>query len=391
MTQWLDITVVFLLGSAIGWLSLRYRFPNAVAQVVLGVVLGSAVLGWVTHGRVLHLLGEVGVVLLLGLAGLNLGLDRMIAGGRTGFLVALLGIALSIGGGYAIGIFFGSGAAESLYLGLAMGATSIGITVQVLEQFGLIGSRIADIVISAAVLDDVVVLYLLGAAHGFFGVDTAAFHATAFVLLAIAAVGGLYWVIRALTRWAFASGLIGHPVSRGLWIILAITLGAVLTQFLGMSLVVGAFFAGIGIAGGLPDNVAMKGGLELHPLVLIFMPFFFVMIGVQFDWTALSAPNSFWLLLSVIVAGIAAKTLGGIIGATGIPEWRDRCLVGFGMVARGEVALVIATLGLKQGHLTQPVYSAILVMAIIAAVMGPLLMTPFAKHAALQLQIDKSH
>ncbi|MEJ8568831.1 cation:proton antiporter [Elongatibacter sediminis] len=381
MTQWLDIILVFLLGGLISWLSMRYRFPNAVAQVVLGVILGTAVLGWVPHSVLLHDLGEIGVVLLLGVVAMGLGLPRLKAGGWAGAQVALLGIAFSIGGGYAIGQAFDFPIEETIYLSLALGATSIGITVQVLEQFSLITHRIAEIVIAAAVLDDLIVLYFLGLAHGLLGGGYGPAESMKFFLGAFLAIGGLYWVGRTATVWAFRFRLISHPFAQGLWAVAMIALGAVVTRSLGMSLVVGAFFAGLSIAGGLPESQAKKGALALRPLVLGFMPFFFVMIGVQFDWTALSAANALWLLLSVIAVGILAKTLGGIIGAASVANWRDRWLVGFGMVARGEVALVIATLGLKQGHLTQPVYAAILVMAVTAAVIGPLLMTPLAKRA----------
>jgi Kef-type K+ transport system membrane component KefB len=162
-----DILVVLVLGGGLSWLSQRLRFPNAVAQVVLGVLLGTAVLGWVPHSPVLHEFGAVGVVLLLGVAGLELGLGRLTAAGPTGAFVATLGIVFSVVGGYGIGILYGSAGDEALYLGLALGATSIGITVQLLEQFGLIGHRVADILVAAAVIDDVIALYLLGAAHGF--------------------------------------------------------------------------------------------------------------------------------------------------------------------------------------------------------------------------------
>ena len=98
MTQWLDIVLVFLFGGMNSWLSMRFRFSNAVAQVVLGVILGTAVLGWVPHSELLHDLGAIGVVLLLGVAGMELGLPRLKAGGWAGAMVALLGIAFSVGG-----------------------------------------------------------------------------------------------------------------------------------------------------------------------------------------------------------------------------------------------------------------------------------------------------
>lgn len=186
-----DVLVVLVLGGALGWLSRRLNFPNAVAHVVLGVLLGSAMLGWVLHNPLLHTLGEVGVMVLLGVAGLEVGIDRLKAAGWAGTAVAVLGIVFSFAGGYAIAHLYGSPSDEAMYLGLALGATSIGITVQVLEQFAVIAHRVADIVIAAAVIDDIIALYALGAVHGFFSEGLGTAEVLSFVVLAMVLLGGL--------------------------------------------------------------------------------------------------------------------------------------------------------------------------------------------------------
>lgn len=382
MTAVGDVLLVLVLGSALGWLSQRFNLPNAVAQVVLGVLLGTAVLGWVPHSPALHTVGEIGVVLLLGVAGLELGFDRLRAAGWAGAAVATLGIVFSVGGGYAIGHLYGSPGDEAVYLSLALGATSIGITVQVLEQYGLIGHRVADIVIAAAVIDDVIVLYLLGAAHGFLSEGFSAAEALSFVGLAIAVLGGLFFVSRAITRWASRHGLIAGGWSRGAWILTVVALGASLTHALDLSSVVGAFFAGVGTGGGLADVIRDRSAQSLRPLVLLLMPFFFVMIGVQAQWDVVDEPALRWLLVALILVAIIAKTLGGLLGAVGIDGWRERALIGLGMVARGEVALVIATLGFDQGHITRAVFDALVITTVSVALLGPALMVPFAKHLA---------
>lgn len=374
-----DILVVLVLGGGLSWLSQRLRFPNAVAQVVLGVLLGTAVLGWVPHSPVLHELGEVGVVLLLGVTGLKLGLGRLTAAGSTGAFVATLGIAFSVVGGYGIGILYGTPGDEALYLGLALGATSIGITVQLLEQFGLIGHRVADVLVAAAVIDDVIALYLLGAAHGFLSDGLSAPGILGYVVLAVIVLGGMFVVCRLLIRWALRRALIDSRWPRSAWTLTVIGLGALLTDALGLSSVVGAFFAGVGAGEGLNEDVRERSARQLQPLVLMMMPFFFVMIGVQAQWDVLDQSASLWLVVGLIVFAVLAKVLGGVLGALRIDRWRERWLIGFGMVARGEIALVIATLGFEQGHLTRPLFVSIVLMTIVLAVLGPLLMTPFAR------------
>lgn len=382
MTTLSDTLVVLVLGGGLSWLSQRLRFPNAVAQVLFGVLLGTAVLGWISHTPMLHAVGEVGVVMLLGVAGLELGLDRLTKAGTTGVLVAVLGIVLSVAGGFGIAMLYGSPSDEALYVGLALGATSIGITVQLLEQFALIGHRVADILIAAAVIDDVFTLLLLGAAHGFLGGGLNALEVLGYVVLAVLVLGGLFFACRFSTRWAWHHALIGSRWRRAVWVLTAVGLGALTTESLGLSSVVGAFFAGVGAGEGLADDISEQSAKDLQPAVLVLMPFFFVMIGIQAQWDILGQPGLLWLAIGLAAIAVSAKALGGVLGALRIDQWRERWLIGFGMVARGEIALIIATLGFEQGHLAHPVFVAIVLVTIVLTILGPLLVTPFARRVA---------
>ena len=380
-----DIVLILVLGGGLSWLSLRLHFPNAVAQVLLGVLLGTALLGWVSHSPVLHAAGEIGVVLLLGVAGLELSLDRLTAAGSTGFLVALFGIVFSVAGGYGIAMLYGSPIDEALYVGLALGATSIGITVQLLQQFGLVGHRIADILVAAAVIDDVIALYLLGAAHGVLSDGFSIPDVLGYVLLAVVVLGGLFVVCRWLTGWVSSRALIDKRWRRSIWTLTAIGLGALLTASLGLSSVVGAFFAGIGVGEGLADEASETCASDLQPAVLVLMPFFFVMIGVQAQWDILNQPALLWLVVGFIAFAIISKAIGGVLGALSVASWNDRWLIGFGMIARGEVGLIIASIGSAQGHITRPIFVALVLTTIVVSVVGPMLMLPFAKRLRTHL------
>tara|TARA_R110002096_G_scaffold179709_3_gene356766 strand:- start:8537 stop:9706 length:1170 start_codon:yes stop_codon:yes gene_type:complete len=380
-----DVVLILILGGGLSWLSLRLRFPNAVAQVLLGVLLGTALLGWVSHTPVLHALGELGVVLLLGVAGLELRLDRLTAAGSTGLLVALFGIVFSVAGGYGIALLYGSPGDEALYVGLVLAATSIGITVQLLQQFGLVGHRIADILLAAAVIDDVIALYLLGAAHGVLSDGFSIPDVLGYVLLAMLVLGGLFVVCRWLIGWLSRRALIDGRWQRGVLTLSAIGLGALLTESLGLSSVVGAFFAGIGVGEGLKDNASEICARDLQPAVLVLMPFFFVMIGVQAQWEILNQPVLLWLVVGLIAIAVVSKAVGGVLGALGVVSWRDRWLIGFGMIARGEVGLIIASIGAAQGHITRPIFVALVLTTIIVSVLGPMLMLPLAKRLRAEM------
>ena len=145
---------------------------------------------------------------------------------------------------------------------------------------------------------------------------------------------------------------------------------------------VGAFFAGVGVGEGMPHEASEHSAAKLQPLVLLLMPFFFIMIGVQADLDILDVPGMRWFVMILIVTAVAGKAIGGVIGALRDNGWRDRWLIGFGMVARGEVCLIIATLGFELGHVSRPVFVSLVLMTITVAALGPLLMAPLAKRAA---------
>ncbi len=120
------------------------------------------------------------------------------------------------------------------------------------------------------------------------------------------------------------------------------------------------------------------------------MPFFFVMIGVQAQWNVLTESAVLWLVVALIVFAVLAKVIGGAIGGGQSREWPERWLIAFGMVPRGEIALIIATLGFEQGHVTHHVFVAVVLMSIVLSGLGPLLMVPFAKQLASQMHPAKA-
>lgn len=374
----LDVLLILAVGAPVAWLSERLKFPNAVAQVVLGVLFGSAVLGWVGHSPALHFLGEVGVVLLLGVAGVELGFHRLVAAGWSGVAVGVLGILLSLLGGFGVGKLFGSPNEASIFLGLALAATSIGITVQILEQYGLIGRRVADIVIAAAVIDDVVALYLLGVAHGVMAEGLSALAALRYLLFAGLALAILFVIGQSLTRLAIRLNWLASTTACSIWGLLAIAFGAVATSWLGLSLVVGAFFAGVAVGEGIGKARRQQCVVALKPLVWVLMPFFFVMIGVQAQWQALTEPALFGYVSVLIVVAVISKAAGGLIVGLPVKGWRERWIVAFGMVPRGEVGLIVATLAFGQGHISESLFVVIVLATIAASVLGPLLLAPVA-------------
>lgn len=366
-----EILLVLTLGVAAGWLGRRVGLPAAVGQVVLGAVLGPAVLGWVSPDEALRLLAEIGVVLLLGMAGLHIGLERLVAAGQSAWWVALLGMVLPLGGGYAVASWWGSPEPEALYVGVALAATSIGISVQVLHQFDLLRSRVGEVVIAAAVIDDVIALYLLAVAHGVLSGGFSAPRVGGSLLLALASLGALFWV----SRW-MARRIAGKSFQMLAAIGLIMAAGWV-TAGLGLSAVVGGFFAGLGIGEGVGQQRREQLSGNLNRLVLLLVPFFFVLIGVAAEWKVVAEPGMTTLMLGLLAVALLGKILGGVVGALSGGLWAS-LIVGTSMAPRGEVALVVADLGFRQGHLDHHVFVILVLVAVSTAVAAPLLIAAAA-------------
>jgi len=381
-----DIVLILLLGVGAGLFASRIGQPTAVAQVLVGLIFGPPLLGWISLNENLKIIGELGVLLLLGMAGLHLKLDKLLRTGWQGFCVAFLGMGLCFIGGYSFTLWWGSPGEEALYVGVVLTATSIGISVQVLQQYNLVDKDIGRIVIVAAVIDDIAALYLLSITHDSL---TEAFLVSKVILSMIFAAlmfGLIFIVCRLLAR--FLSAWIILPVLRMLFSLVIIISFAWLTQWLGYSLVVGSFIAGLGLGEGLLKSHQDELIKQYDNLVVLLVPFFFVSIGSQAEWQVLSDNGMPTLVAGLIIIALTGKTLGGYLGSGFRGEFYKPFLIGLSMVPRGEVALVIASIGFEQGHISHHMLVALMLMAIVAAIAGPVLMTPFVKKHAKKTSVN---
>ncbi|KAA3628281.1 MAG: cation:proton antiporter [Proteobacteria bacterium] len=324
MTMSLDVLLILVLSVAFGWLARRFRFPVAVAQVLLGMLIGPPVLGWIEVGEAIRLFGELGVVLLLGFAGMELGVQRLADAGRSGVLVAILGIGLSWVAGYGVAIGWGSQAPEAVYVGIVLAATSVGISVQVLRQYGLIERRVGEIVLAAAVIDDVIALYLLAVAHGTFSKVFSAEMLGISLVAGIVLLPAIFWSGRSLFQ---STG--GFLLERGSYVtVTAVAVFLVIagwaTDLAGFSPVVGAFFAGLGVRAGFDRQAKLVPASSFEPLVALITPFFFIAIGSRADWSVIADAGMPLLLIGLVIAAFAGKVLGAMAGALSVKGWEAR-------------------------------------------------------------------
>jgi Kef-type K+ transport system membrane component KefB len=362
---------LLFLGAKLGEeVARRLGQPAVVGELLGGFVVGPGVLGLVTPGETAAVFAELGVVILLFSVGLEVRLDDLLAVGRPAVLTAIIAMILPIAVGVAIGLGVGEGIYTALYIGLALAATSIGITSRVLAEMGVLDRNFARVVLGAAVIDDVLALILIGIVSGAATGDLSA----STLLVAVAAVGlvGLGFAAarraRGLKREVFTWPLFADtPLVPAFILMFGV---ALVSAAIGLAAIIGAFVAGLIVA---ETEAQDELEHEMRPLGQIFTPFFFAVTGAQVDLSALLDPQIALLAVGLAAVGVVTKAAGGLLGARSLGRW-GAATAGFGMVPRGEVGIVVANLGLAAGLLSSGLFSAVLVAVVLTTIVAPYLL-----------------
>lgn len=346
----------------------RLGQPTIVGEILGGVIVGPAVLGIYTMDAETTLFAEIGVVLLLFQVGLETRLGALLSVGSTALAVAVLGVALPFGGAFVAAELAGGDLALAVFLAAALTATSVGITSSVLRDLGALGTRSGQIILGAAVVDDVLAIMILSVAAGVAAgnVDTASLlgiTAMALGFVVVVVVVGTR-VLRGRRAILTAPRFADTPLLPGMIVMLGL---AALAAYIGLAAIIGAFLAGM-VVGESSERRALEA--EVAPVAAFFTPFFFGSIGVQMDLAGLASPTAIGLLVGLTALAAVTKFAGAFIGAAreGI---RRASLIGWGMVPRGEVGIVVAGLGLSAGAISSEVYSIVVGMAILTTIIVP--------------------
>jgi Kef-type K+ transport system membrane component KefB len=373
-------------GKFSGELFARLGQPPVLGELLVGILLGSSVLGVIPTAAadpltsVVALLAEVGIVVLLFEIGLETDLKGMARVGGAASAVAVVGVGVP----FALGALYwlsplhayqqtqADPATTAVFLGATLTATSVGITARVLADLDCMRTVEARLIVGAAVIDDVLGLVILGVVTGLAG--GAGVSALGVAHLLAVAVGFLVAAVAvglALAPRAF--GVIERMRVRGVLLVSAfafLLLLAGLANQVGSALIIGAFAAGIILAG---TNQAEIIGQQLRPVADIFVPIFFLNIGAAVDLRVLNpmTPGSI-SLLGIAGALLMLAIVGKLVAGWAVP-WRpfNRWAVGIGMAPRGEVGLIFANIGLTSGVLSNGLFNAILVMVIGTTLVSP--------------------
>ena len=365
----LGIFIVFFSAQVGAEIAQRLKLPAVVGEIAAGIVVGGSVLGWIEVDEPLEVLAEIGAILLLFSVGLETRVADLRKVGRAASLAGLGGVILPFIMGAAWAKFSGMETPKALFIAAAFVATSAGITARVLKDMGVLNHTTSRVILGAAVIDDILAMLLLAVVTSLQGETQLQFAGLALVF--VQAVGFVVLIALVGTRVMRRSSLwLEVPINplSPLTLSLALCLGlALAATFLGLAAIIGAFLAGMAAA-----ETTQRESLEkqIRPILALLVPFFFVVTGAKVVLADLASLSALGALAVVTILAVIGKLVGSGLGA--LPLGRKAALiVGTGMVPRGEVGIIIASLGQQAGIFSGQMYAIIIAMSLLTAVMAP--------------------
>ncbi|WP_099209509.1 cation:proton antiporter [Thermococcus henrietii] len=370
MDPFLELAVILITAKLSGYLSSKVGLPAAMGQILGGILIGVSFLDIVAYDEGVRLISDIGVVMLLFLAGLETDIDEFKRVGLPSFVIASLGVALPFVFGYVLALRWGYPNMEALFLGGVMTATSVSLTANVLLEMKRLRSKVGSTILAAAVVDDVLGIIILTILVAMstkgsvspFDVGVILAEVSAFFLLSYLLGRG---VIKRVLRSSHRINLPETVTSVALVIML---LFAYLAERFEIAAITGAYLAGVLVAGSedakkITDKIVTLG-------YSLFIPVFLVGVGAETDVRVLLVAGSFTLIYSLLA--VVGKVLGCGAGAllTGFRKL-EALQIGVGMIPRMEVGLIMANIGLAEGVLTPESFSIAIAMVLVTTLVTP--------------------
>lgn len=385
-----DLAIIILFAKLFGLLAKKLKAPQVVGEIVAGLIIGPSVLNLVGQSDFISQLAEIGVLLLMFYAGLETDLKELLHTGPVALVIACMGVAVPLFGGYLLySCFYGFSPAGSdefykaIFTGVIMTATSVGITVQTLRELGRLKSKVGTVIMSAAIIDDVIGIIVLTFVIGFKSPESNSLQVVINTVLffAFALVVGfiIYKVFKLIDKKYFHQRRI--PIL-GLCLCFAMAYAA--EKNFGIADITGAYVAGI-ILCNLRDSEYIAEKMDISSY-MIFGPVFFASIGLKTEFSGLT-PSLLLFSIGFVIVALVAKIIGcgGISRLFGY-KGRDCLRIGVGMMTRGEVALIVSQKGLAVG-LMDPVYFTSVILLIICSS----IITPVAMKLLYRGEPDDTH
>ncbi len=374
----MDLALVIFTAKVLEEVVVHFNQPPILGDLLAGIIIGPTVLGLIQIHTNVEVIGWLGIVILIFLAGLETDIEAARKYGISAFLVALGGVLFTFLLAYIIAVYFNYPWLTALFIATILSPTSVSVTSTTLMELGVLKTRIGEIIMGAAFIDDVMAMVLFALVssivyHGEVRIETILL-ITAGLLVIISIFLLLYKVSDKLfSRLMMSSRLLDAPMAH----LIIVGLGmAILSSWFGLSPLVGAYLAGLAMSRVVRSERVLG---FFQTLVQLIAPFFFVYAGLLLDpWLALSriqGTGIVEIVLAVVAAGIVGKVLGcGLAARLRGLDYKSSLIIGVGMMPRAGVDLVIAVVGLTTGVLTQELYLSALILIYVTSLTTPVLL-----------------
>lgn len=386
-----DLAIIILFAKCFGLLARKVKAPMVVGEIIAGLIIGPSVLGLVEQTDFLLQMAEIGVILLMFSAGLETDLKELLKTGPIALAIACAGVFIPLLGGYLLyGGFYGfenvgsEGFYKAVFIGVIMTATSVSITVETLKELGHLKGKIGTLILSAAIIDDVIGIIVLTFVIGFKSPDSNPLNVirnTVLFFIFAAAVGFvIYYFFKKMDS--------KHPHSRRVPIMglcLCFALAYIAEWRFGIADITGAYVAGI-ILCNIRDSKYIAEKMDISSYML-FSPVFFASIGLKTEFSGITVS-----LLIFSIAFVAVALLTKIIGCGLMAKLfkfknEEALKIGVGMMTRGEVALIVSQKGLSVGLLNPIYFTSVILLIITSSIATPLIMKALYKNTPLPQEV----
>lgn len=382
----LSLAIILLFTKLFGVITERVHLPQVVGALLAGVLLGPSCIGILKENDFLTIASEIGVIMLMFIAGLDTDLNDLKHTGFTAFIVALMGVIVPIVGCSAVYLAFFMESwnfvtvIKAIFVGVVFAATSVSITVETLQEMGHLKTKVGATLLSAALIDDIIGIVVLsivtGIADSETGKSSSGAGETGLVILKILLFFVFALVVGLLVYKLFKKLSInyGHHRRIAIWALaFCFVMSYCAEKLFGIADITGAFFAGVILCNvtGARQYVAKKITVASY---LVFSPIFFAGIGLKTNLHLVTGDIILFSLVLLFMA-VLTKIIGCGLGARicGM-NTRESVSVGTGMVARGEVALMVAQKGISSGYIDGKIFPAVVLVVIVAALSTPILL-----------------
>ncbi|MCQ2497797.1 MAG: cation:proton antiporter [Lachnospiraceae bacterium] len=371
-----DLAIIIIAAKFFGLIARKCKAPQVVGEILAGVIIGPAVLGWVSQTQMVTYLAEIGVILLMFSAGLATNLRELLKTGPQALLVACCGVFIPlIGGSLLYMCFYGFmpwGSDEffrAVFIGVILTATSVSITAETLKEMGKISTKIGTLIMSAAIIDDVIGIIVLTFVIGFKDPEAK----PGMVVLKTVLFFAFAIVVGFISYKLFKLFDKRYPHTRRIPIAglaFCFAFSFIAERIFGVADITGAYVAGI-ILCSLSDSSYIERKIDINSYML-FGPIFFSSIGMKTSFDGIDS-SIIWFSIGFVLIGLLTKIVGcGLMTKTFKYSWNDSLKVGIGMMTRGEVALIVSQRGLAFGLLDSKYFTCVIMLILFSSVLTPI-------------------